>query len=89
MKFSPLECVDRILEKMHLQLEGILATLLAIICHCIKKLCIAPEVGRAKQKQPQNKTKKTNPKDPGKTTTFTNRYKLIFKDLLTLFAVIA
>lgn len=88
MKCSPLKCVDQILEKMRLQLEGVLEILLVIICHYIKKWHIAPEVGRAKQKQPQNQ-KKPNPKDPGKTTTFTNRYTLIFKDLLTLFAVIA
>lgn len=52
MKYSPLKCVNWIV-------EGVLETLLLIICHCIKKWHIAPEVGRANQDQPQNPQNQT------------------------------
>lgn len=59
MKYCPLKRVDWILEKMYLQLEGVLETLLLIMCHYIKKWNIAPEVGRVNQDQPQNPQNQT------------------------------
>jgi len=58
MKFSPLKCVDQILGKMRLQLEGVSEALLAIICR-VKKLHVTPELRRAKQKPPPQNQKKT------------------------------
>lgn len=47
---------------------------------------IAPKVGRAKQNQPPNQQNPPNPTDPqGKP----HLYKLLFRDLLTSFALVA